>query len=105
MPDFWPSCGYRLLTATPEGRLPLSDAFLRDSLLRPELSPVAESGASESALHGSLLAQPRRGVSQPEIAAIDDPDARDNYRIWLRFRDRLLAAPDLESAYAALFHG
>jgi len=105
MPDFWPSCGYRLLTATPEGRLLLSDAFLRDSLLRPELSPVAESGASESALHERLLAQPRRAVSEPEIAAIADPDAGDNYRIWLRFRDRLLAAPDLESAYAALFHG
>jgi hypothetical protein len=105
MPDFWPSCGYRLLTATPTGRLLLSDEFLRDSLLRPELSPVAESCASESALHERLLAQPRRPVSEPEIAAIADPDARDNYRIWLRFRDRLLAAPDLESAYATLFRG
>src|SRR6266496_3875800 len=70
MPDFWSSCGYRLLAATPAGRLLVSDGFLRDSLLRPELAPLAESSAAESALH-----------------------------------DRLLAAPDLESAYAALFHG
>jgi hypothetical protein len=105
MPDFWPSCGYRLLAVTPTARLLLSDEFLRDSLLRPELAPVAESSASESALHERLLAEPRRAVSDPEIVAIADPDARDNYRIWLRFRDRLLAAPDLESAYAGLFHG
>ena len=70
-----------------------------------ELAPLAESSAAESALHERLLAEPRRAVSEAAIAAIADPDARDNYRIWLRFRDRLLAAPDLESAYAALFHG
>jgi len=105
MPDFWSSCGYRLLAATPAGRLLVSDEFLRDSLLRPELAPLAESSAAESALHERLLAEPRRAVSEAAIAAIADPDARDNYRIWLRFRDRLLAAPDLESAYAALFHG
>ncbi|HEX5865860.1 MAG TPA: DUF6352 family protein [Casimicrobiaceae bacterium] len=105
MPDLWPSCGYRLLATTPAGRLLLSDEFLRDSLLRPELAPVAESCAAETALHERLLAEPRRDVSEPQLAAIADPDARDNYRIWLRFRDRLVAAPDLESAYLALFHG
>ena len=105
MPDFWPTCGYRLLATTPAGRLLLSDEFLRDSLLRPELAPVAESCAAETALHERLLAEPRRDVSEPQFAAIADPDARDNYRIWLRFRDRLVAAPDLESAYVALFHG
>ena len=105
MPDFWPTCGYRLLATTPAGRLLLSDEFLRDSLLRPELAPVAESCAAETALHEGLLAEPRRKVSEPQLEAIADPDARDNYRIWLRFRDRLAAAPDLESAYLALFHG
>src|SRR6266566_2958657 len=30
MPDFWPSCGYRLLAATAAGRLAVSDDFLRD---------------------------------------------------------------------------
>jgi hypothetical protein len=103
MPDFWPSCGYRLLAATPTHRLVLTDDFLRDSLMRPELAPLAESGAAEIALHERLLAAPRREVSKAELGAVDDPDARDNYTIWLRFRDRLLAAPDIESAYAALF--
>ena len=34
-----------------------------------------------------------------------DPDARENYRIWLRFRERLLAAPSLEAAYLGFFAG
>lgn len=105
MPDFWPSCGYRLLVTTPAGRLVVTDDFLRDSLRRPELAPLAESGAGEIALHERLLDAPRRAVSDSEIEAVEDPDTRDNYLIWLRFRDRLLAAPDIESAYAALFRG
>ncbi len=105
MPDFWPSCGYRLLAVTSAGRLELRDDFLRAFLLRPELAPLVESGFAERALHERLLAEPRRAVSEAEIEAIEDSDARENYRIWLRFRERLLAAPDLESAYAALFHG
>jgi hypothetical protein len=105
MPDFWRSCSYGLLVVTPAGRLAVSDAFLRGFLLRPELSPVPESCEPERALHQSLLAEPRRAVGDTEIVAMADPDARDNYRIWLRFRDRLLAAPDLESVYVSLFQG
>lgn len=105
MPDFWRSCGYGLLAVTPAGRLAVSDAFLQRLLHRPELAPVPESCAGERALHRNLVAEPRRAVSAGEIQAIADPDARDNYRVWLRFRDRLLAAPDLESAYVALFRG
>src|SRR5438552_12743195 len=70
MPDFWSSCGYRLLAATPAGRLLVTDGFLRDSLLRPELAPLAESSAAESALHERLLAEPRREVSEAAIAAL-----------------------------------
>ena len=105
MPDFWRSCGYGLLSVTPAGRLVVSEAFLRSFLSRPELSPLPESCASECALHQSLQANPFRAVPDAKIEAMADPDARDNYRIWLRFRDRLLAAPDLESAYVALFQG
>jgi len=105
MPDFWPSCGYRLLAAAPGGRLAVGDEFLRSYLLRPELAPVPESCAAEIALHGQLLARPRSEVRAAQVAAINDGDVRDNYRIWLRFRDRLLAAPTLEAAYAALFAG
>ena len=50
MPDFWPSCGYRLLAAGADGRLTLTDDFLRSYLARPELAPVRESCAAELAL-------------------------------------------------------
>lgn len=103
--DFWPSCGYRLLAVGGDNRLTVTDDFLRSYLLRPELAPVRESGAAELRLHEALLAAPRRAVSDAEVAAVEDEDARDNYAIWLRFRARLLAAPSLEAAYAGLFTG
>jgi hypothetical protein len=105
MPDFWSSCGYRLLAVTPAGRLSVGAAFVASFLVRPELAPVTESCAAERTLHRSLLDDPHRAVTSAEVEAVSDADARENYRVWLRFRDRLLAAPDLESAYAALFRG
>lgn len=105
MPDFWPACGYRLLEVDADHRLRVTDAFLRSYLIRPELAPVAESCAAEVALHEALLGDPRRVVHLGEIAAVADPDARDNYRIWLSFRDRLLGAETLEAGYAGLFAG
>jgi len=105
MRDFWPSCGYRLLTVGGDGRLTLTDDFLRTFLARPELAPVPESCAGELALHDALQADPRRRVDRADLAAVTDPDARDNYAIWLRFRDRLTAANSLEAAYAGLFKG
>jgi len=103
MPDFWPSCGYRLLTAGADGRLAVTDDFLRASLLRPELAPIPESCAAELALHERLLATPRAAVAESELAPIADGDVRDNYGVWLRFRQRITAAPSLEAAYVALF--
>jgi len=105
MPDFWPSCGYRLLATASDGNLALTDDFLRSQLLRPELAPLPESDAAELALHEALLGQPRRPVAPGEIAALGDPDARDNYTVWLRFRARLMAAPTIEAAYMGLFRG
>ena len=105
MPDFWRSCGYRLLARTPEGRLAVTDDFLRSFLVRPELAPVPDSGAAELHLHDTLLADPRITVDAAALDAIADADARENYRIWLRFRDRLAAADSLESAYIGLFRG
>ncbi len=105
MPDFWPACGYRLLDVNAAGRLCVTDDFLRSFLLRPELAPVPESCAEELALHDALLNDPSRTVSAGDIAALADPDAQDNYRIWIKFRDRLLQAPTLEAAYTGLFAG
>ncbi|HEY7945310.1 MAG TPA: DUF6352 family protein [Casimicrobiaceae bacterium] len=105
MPDFWPSCGYRLLAVDDERRLRVSDDFLRSYLLRPELAPVRESCAAEVALHEALLADPRARLADGDVAALVDADARDNLRIWLKFRDRLLRAASLEAAYMGLFEG
>jgi hypothetical protein len=92
-----------LLAAGADGRLTLTDDFLRSLLLRPELAPVAESCAAERALHEALFAAPRAVVAESDVAPIVDPDARENFRIWLRFRQRLVAAPSIEAAYVALF--
>ena len=105
MPDFWPACGYRLLTQGGDGRLTVTDDFLRSYLTRPELAPIPESCRAELALHDALLANPRLPVAPTTLAAVTDPDARENYGIWLRFRARLLAANSLEAAYMKLFQG
>jgi hypothetical protein len=103
VPDFWPSCGYRLLAPGGDGRLTITDDFLRSLLLRQELAPVPESCAAERSLHERLFAMPRGAVAEAELVPIADADARENYRIWLRFRQRLLGAPSIEAAYIALF--
>jgi hypothetical protein len=101
--DFWPSCGYNLLRKRPDGKLLVTDDYLRLYYARPELAPLPESSETERALHLSLVENPRRAVSAGDIAAIEDPDTRENYEIMLRFRDELLAAPSLEAFYAGLF--
>jgi len=101
--DFWQSCGYSLLRKGASGRLAVTDDYLRLYYSRPELAPVPESCDAERALHASLMEQPRRKVGGNEIDKLADSDARENYRVMLRFRDALLAAPDLEAFYAGLF--
>jgi len=103
VPDFWPSCGYRLLTAGVDRRLVVTDDFLRATLLRPELAPIPESCAAEVAVHEKLMAAPRAAIDPGVLASIVDAHARENYRIWLRFRERITAPPSLEAAYLALF--
>ena len=105
MRDYWRHCGYDLLEPAADGRLAVTDRFLRSLLGRPELAPVPESCDSEIALHQRLLGRPRSRVEPHELAALADADARANYAIWLRFRDRLLAHPTLEASYLALFRG
>ena len=103
MPDFWTSCGFNLLKRRGDGRLVVTDDYLRLYCVRPELAPVADSCAAERALHAALMQNPRREVAEAEIAAIADPDARENYRIMVRFRSRLFAAETLEAFYAEMF--
>ena len=64
---------------------------------------MEESGAGERALHASLMQSPRRTLTETDFSTVEDPDARDNYRILMRFRDRLLNAGTVEGAYISLF--
>ena len=103
MPDFWRNSGFHLLERDPAGRLRVTDDFLRAYYLRPEVHPVEESNDAERRLHAFLMEHPRAGVEEKDLAAVDDADARDNYRTVLRFRERLLDAGTVEGCYLALF--
>lgn len=80
----------------------MTDDFLRAYLLRPEVHPVEESCDEERRLHAALMAEPRL---KADTAAIKDGDARQNYDVVLRMRDRLVAAGTIEGAYMGLFKG
>ena len=67
------------------------------------MHPVEESGEHEVALHASLMENPRGEITEEHLQAIEDADARENYRIVLRFRERLLAGGTVEGAYMGLF--
>jgi hypothetical protein len=103
MPEFWRSSGYDLLERRPDGLLGVTDAFLAAYLARPEMAPVPESCAAERALHKALLADPRRMVTPVNLVAIRDKDARENYGVFVRFRDWLARHGTVEGAYLALF--
>lgn len=99
----WPSVGFADLGRDTRGWLVPTDAWWRRQLARPELALVEESCAAEHALHAALAAAPTRPVGDAELAALADADARDNWRTFLRWRDRVLAAGSLEAAYVGLF--
>ncbi len=103
MPDFWRNSGFHLLARDAAGKLAVTDDFLRAYYLRPEIHPVEDSCEAERALHASLMAQPRREIAQREIDGLEDEDARDNYRVLLRFRQRLLEGGTVEGCYVKIF--
>jgi hypothetical protein len=102
MSDFWISSGHHLLDRGREGGLHVTDEFLKLYLARPELLPPPDACAVEKTLHASLLGDPRLPVSASDIASIDDPDARENWRLLIGFRDHLLRHQTLEAAFSAL---
>ena len=51
------------------------------------------------------MENPRRTLDEAHLRTVEDPDARDNYRLLMRFRDRLLAAGTVEGCYMTLFKG
>ncbi|MEO7057555.1 MAG: DUF6352 family protein [Caldimonas sp.] len=78
------------------------DGFFRRLLDLPQLALVAESCRAERALHEALFEAPLRPVHAAELSALADADARDNYAVFLRFRDAVAASGTLEAYYLAL---
>lgn len=101
--DFWASSGFRHLARGDDGWLVPGEGYLRHFLDRPELLPPEDAGPGERHLHARLRAKPRLAVTGPDLEGVEDTDARDNWREFLRFRDRLLEAGSLEACYVGLF--
>lgn len=102
MKDFWLACGHHLLDRDEGGGLVVTDEFLKIYMARPELAPPPEACVVEKILHAAVLAEPRRTVSPADIAAIADPDARENWTLMIAFRDHLIRHRTLEAAYVDL---
>ena len=100
--DFWASSGFGLLERGAEGLI-ATDAWLARFADRPELIPPVDAGPREVELHRRLAGEPRAVVSTAQVDALEDPDARENWTQFLRFRDRVLAHPTLEACYLDLF--
>lgn len=100
--DFWASSGFRWLRPRPDGLEP-TDAWLARFLERDELAPPPDAGPRERELHARLAGDPRAAVAPGTLAALEDPDARENWGEFLRFRDRVLAHGSLEGCYVDLF--
>ncbi len=101
--DFWSSSGFSLLRRGPDGWLVPGDDYLRHFLARAELAPPPEAGPGERHLHARLLDKPRLAVGEAELSSVEDPDARENWAEFLRFRERLLEAGSVEACYVGQF--
>ena len=99
----WRSSGYPLMERRADGRLGMTDAFLRAYLGRAELALAAESCPAEHALHHALAENPLRPVSPSALGDLADRDTAENFGLFLRFRDHLIRHDTIEAAYLALF--
>ena len=100
--DFWVASGHHLCDLDEDGRLRATPDLWRAFLARPELVPPPEACDAERKLHAALLADPLATV---DPAGLADPDAVENWQVFLQFRDRVAAHPTLEAAWLALFRG
>jgi hypothetical protein len=100
--EFWVSSGHLLLQRTEDGQLGVTEEFLKAFYARPEVLPPPEACPAELALHARLMIAPADAVDASEIAAMQDPDARENWTMLIGFRDLLIAAGTVEKAYLKL---
>jgi hypothetical protein len=99
MHNFWTACGHQHLRRNARGWMSATPDYWRLWLQRPELALVPESCPAEKRLHQALLDAPGMQVAPAQLKAFKDGDARENYELFLRFRDDVEAAGSLESAY------
>jgi hypothetical protein len=102
MPEFWVASGHHLTRLDAHSRMLVTDELLLAWLARPEVLPPPEACAAERALHARLTEAPRAPVSHLELAALTDPDARENWGFLLGLRDALLRAGTIEEGYLAI---
>lgn len=104
MPEFWVASGHHLTRLDAAGRMQVTDELLLAWLARPEVLPPADSCAAERAIHARLMADPRAPVPALQLAAMTDPDARENWAFLLRLREILLEEGSIEAGYARIVH-
>ena len=97
--DFWLACGHHFLDRDADGRLPVTDEFLKAYLARPELAPTPDACAAERRMHRALLMDPRGHIAPSQIESIADSDARSNWELLIAWRDHLVEHANLEAAY------
>jgi hypothetical protein len=100
MSDFWLASGHHLCDQTADGRVIATPDLWRAFLARPELVPPEEACPAELALYARLRADP---LAAADPSGLADADARENWRHFLDFRDRVAAHPTLEAAWIALY--
>jgi Family of unknown function (DUF6352) len=99
MQHIWTACGHQHLNPNERGWLAPSPDYWRLWLQRSEMALVPESCKEEVRLHKALLEAPLMQVTPASLKAFKDEDARENYELFLRFRDDVQSAGSLESAY------
>ena len=105
MPSFWTACGHQHLSPDGRGWLRPTPDYWRWWLERPELALVPESCPAEKRLHQALHDAPQMPVAPALLDAIQDADARENHRLFLRFRDEVESAGAMEPAYMGWMRG
>src|SRR5262249_41195371 len=96
--DFWRSSGYHLLDRDAYGMLEVTDEFLKAYLARPEIAPPRDACSAERDLHAALLQDPTQAVTPAQIAALVDPDPRENWQLLIHLRDHLLRHLTVQAA-------
>jgi hypothetical protein len=102
MREFWVASGHQLTRLDASGHMMVTDELILAWLARPEILPPPEACFAERALHARLLRSPRDPVTPGQIAALADPDARENWGFLVTLRDTLMDAGTVERGYLRL---